>query len=171
MRHADGRRGDAVSQYFGIGLHCPKNSLNVGHVLRAAGCFGASFVATTGNRYKRAPTDTQGIAKSLPLMQVEDLRSVVPFDCVPVAVDLVPGAQRLETYEHPKRAFYVFGPEDSTLGDKVLSWCRDVVVVPAGCLNLAAAVNVVAYDRVAKLIRSGLLDAAPGGSTRKLKEL
>lgn len=158
-----------ATQYFGIGLHHPKNNINVGHVLRAAGCFGASFVATSGKRYTRAPTDTQSTHKRMPLMQVEDLQTIVPYDCVPVGVDLVPGATRLELYRHPARAFYVFGPEDSTLGAKVLDWCRDVVVIPAGCLNLAAAVNVVMYDRTAKLIRDGLIDSAPGENVRKLK--
>lgn len=160
-----------MSQFFGIGLHYPKSAINVGHVLRAAGCFGASFVATSGQRYTRAPTDTQSTYKRMPLLQVEDLHADIPFDCVPVAVDLVPGASRLETYKHPKRAFYVFGPEDSTLGKAVLGWCRDVVVIPAGCLNLAAAVNVVLYDRTAKLIREGLVDVAPGETVRKLKAI
>lgn len=160
-----------MSQFFGIGLYHPKNSLNVGHVLRAAGCFGASFVATTGNRYKKAATDTHSTHRQLPLMQVDNLRSVIPYDCAPVAVDLVPGAERLEDFDHPKRAFYIFGPEDGTLGAEILGWCRNVIVVPAGCLNLAAAVNIVAYDRVAKLIRGGLLDTAPGKHARKLKAI
>lgn len=156
------------SQYAGIGLHQAKNPLNIGHALRAAGCFGASFVAASGSRYKRVSTDTQASYRSLPLLQVADLREVIPFDCVPVAVELAADAQRLERYQHPKRAFYVFGAEDQTLGDAVLGWCRDVVVIPAGCLNLAAAVNVVLYDRTAKLLRDGLEDV-PGERFRKLK--
>jgi tRNA(Leu) C34 or U34 (ribose-2'-O)-methylase TrmL len=37
------------------------------------------------------------------------------------------------------------------LGERVLSWCRDVVYIPTnGCLNLAACVNVVLYDRQSK---------------------
>jgi tRNA(Leu) C34 or U34 (ribose-2'-O)-methylase TrmL len=149
-----------ATQFFGIGLHNAKNPINVGHTLRAAGCFGASFVATTGGRYKKVPTDTMAAVKRFPLLQVDDLRSVVPYDCVPVAVELVVGAARLETYQHPKRAFYVFGAEDQTLGEAVLSWCRDVVIIPSvGCLNLSAAVNVVLYDRTAKLMRDGLREA------------
>ena len=66
--------------------------------------------------------------------------------------NLIPGAQSLADYKHPERAFYIFGPEDGTLGERVLSWCRDVVYVPmeAGCMNLAAIVNVVLYDRASK---------------------
>lgn len=155
--------------YFGVGLYHVKNTINVGAVLRAAGCFDAAFVASCGGRYKRVPTDTMKAYRRIPLLQVDDLKSVIPYDCVPVAVELVPGAVRLETYKHPERAFYVFGGEDQTLGKPVLEWCRDVVVVPAGCLNLAAAVNVVLYDRTAKQLVSGGQTAAPGEQSRKLR--
>jgi tRNA(Leu) C34 or U34 (ribose-2'-O)-methylase TrmL len=141
--------------YSAIGLAHPKTPANVGSALRAAGVFGAAFVAYTGSRYSKAPTDPQKAYRHLPLLRAgdspEDLRGVIPFDCVPVAVDLLDGARPLPSYEHPERAFYVFGPEDGTLGKQVLSWCRDVVVIPArDCLNLAAAVNVVLYDRASK---------------------
>jgi tRNA C32,U32 (ribose-2'-O)-methylase TrmJ len=89
--------------------------------------------------------------RHLPLLQVADLHEVIPFDCVPVAVELVDRATPLTEYKHPERAFYVFGAEDATLGERVLSWCRDVVYIPTnGCLNLAACVNVVLYDRQSK---------------------
>jgi tRNA(Leu) C34 or U34 (ribose-2'-O)-methylase TrmL len=137
--------------YSAIGLHNPKTPANVGSVLRAAGCYEAAMVAMTGSRFKRAATDTMSAWRHLPLIEADDLRLVVPFDCVPVAIDLVEGARPLTTYTHPDRAFYVFGPEDGTLGKGVLSWCRDVVYVPTnGCMNLAAAVNVVLYDRMMK---------------------
>ena len=73
------------------------------------------------------------------------------FDCIPVAVELVESAVPLPSYNHPSRAFYIFGAEDATLGQRVLSWCRDVIYVPMdGCMNLAATVNVVLYGRFAK---------------------
>ncbi|MBD3350804.1 MAG: hypothetical protein GF364_04880, partial [Candidatus Lokiarchaeota archaeon] len=89
--------------------------------------------------------------RHLPLLQVDNLKDVIPYDCVPVAVELIRTARPLMTYTHPERAFYVFGAEDATLGNRVLSWCRDVVYIPTnGCLNLAACVNVVLYDRLYK---------------------
>jgi len=137
--------------YCAIGLHHPKTPVNVGSALRAAGVFGAAMVATSGSRYSRAPTDTMKVHRHLPLIQCDDLRNVIPFDCVPVAVDLIEGATSLVEYKHPERAFYIFGPEDGTLGAKVTSWCRDVVYVPTnGCMNLAASVNVILYDRLLK---------------------
>ena len=137
--------------YAAIGLHNPKNPLNVGSALRAANCYGAAFVATSGKRYTRAPTDTTKVYRHLPLFHCANLRDLIPFDCVPVAVDLVEGAKPLQNYFHPERAFYIFGPEDGTLGNGVLEWCRDKIYVPtAACMNLAAAVNVILYDRYAK---------------------
>lgn len=142
--------------YCGIGLDNPKFTVNVGAVLRAAGVYQAAFVALTGVRYYKAPTDTIRFHRHSPLFQVEDLHMIVPFDCVPVAVELVEGAASLVEYEHPARAFYVFGAENATLDQRVLSWCRDTVYVPTTeCMNLAATVNVVLYDRLAKALRSG----------------
>lgn len=147
-------RRDAVQAsrgYAAVGLHQPKTAVNVGSALRAAGCYGAAMVATSGVRYRKSPTDTTKTFRHIPLIQCDDLHAVIPYDCVPVAVDLVPGAESLVEYKHPERAFYVFGPEDGTIGAEILGWCRDVIYVPtAGCMNLAAAVNVVLYDRLAK---------------------
>ena len=138
--------------FAAIGLDHPKCPANVGGAMRAAGCYGASIVAMAGHRFGKAPTDVQKQWRLTPVIQTDDLRLVVPYDCVPVAVDLIPGATALQDYQHPERAFYIFGPEDGTLGERITSWCRDVVYVPmdAGCMNLAATVNVVLYDRMAK---------------------
>lgn len=137
--------------YSAIGLDNAKDSANVGSALRAAGIFGAAFVAVSGPRYHGSPTDTMKAYRRIPLFKVPDIHEIIPHDCVSVAVELVPGAIPLHEYHHPERAFYIFGAEDNTLGDRVLGWCRDVVYIPtAACLNLAACVNVVLYDRMAK---------------------
>lgn len=140
--------------YCGIGLFNPQNIINVGGVLRAAGCFGASFVAASGIKYRKAVSDTMTAHKQIPLFCVDELKAVIPFDCVPVAVDLVDGATPLQDYVHPKNAFYIFGPENGTLGRNITDFCRDKVYIPMkGCINLAACVNVVLYDRMAKMSR------------------
>ena len=142
--------------YCGIGLDNPKNSHNVGSAMRAAGVYGAAFVAATGRRWGKSPTDTMKHYRHLPLMRPESLFDLLPYDCVPVAVDLVEGAQSLVDYQHPERAFYIFGAEDATLGDRVLSRCRDKIYVPTDrCMNLAATVNVILYDRLQKELRKG----------------
>jgi tRNA(Leu) C34 or U34 (ribose-2'-O)-methylase TrmL len=137
-----------------IGLDHPKNALNVGSALRAAAVYGADLLAVSGERIRRLnsiPTDTMKAIRTIPLIRCADLFDALPFGCVPVAVDLIEGAESLVEYKHPKSAFYIFGGEDATLGDRILSRCRDVVYVPtSGCMNLAATVNVVLYDRMAK---------------------
>lgn len=135
-----------------IGLSDAKDGKNIGGALRAAGCYGARMVAVSGGRYKGNPTDTQKAWKHIPLLTVVDLRHAIPAGAVCVAVDLIDGATPLMRFTHPERAFYIFGGEDRTLGADVLQWCDHRVFVPtAFCMNLAATVNVVLYDRLSKL--------------------
>ena len=64
---------------------------------------------------------------------------------------LIEGATPLPNFTHPKRALYLFGPEDGTLGRKHTDRAQHVVYVPTRCcMNLAATVNVVLYDRQMK---------------------
>ena len=57
----------------------------------------------------------------------------------------------LPSFKHPDDVIYIFGPEDSTIGQDVLEKADAVVYVPTiTCMNLAATVNVVLYDRLAK---------------------
>lgn len=143
--------------YCGIGLDNPKSDVNVGAAMRAVGVYGADFLAVRGSRYGAGRTDTMKAHKHVPLFKVDDLKLIIPHGCVPVAVDLIPGAIALPEYEHPERAFYIFGAEDATLGERITGWCRDTVYVPTdGCMNLAATVNVVLYDRLAKSCRGSM---------------
>jgi len=138
--------------YAIIALDNPKTSINIGSVLRCGYNFGVASVIVSGHRrYHRAPTDTVRGHSHLPLFHVDDFHSAIPFDCIPVAVDLVEGATSLIEYKHPERAMYIFGAEDATLGKRILSFCRDVVYIPTNhCMNLAATVHVVMYDRLSK---------------------
>lgn len=137
--------------YAAVGLWRPKCDANVGGVMRAVMCYDAALVAIAGGRYRRAATDTTCAWRHVPVMHTDNLRDAVPLGCVPVAIEIVDGARSLVEYTHPERAFYVFGPENGSLDATILAWCRDVVRVPtAFCMNLAATVNVVLYDRLAK---------------------
>lgn len=141
--------------FAAIALWNPKTPANVGGVLRAADCYGVDLVVIGGARRVKTiahlSTDTAKAWKHIPTLQPEDPFDAMPLGSIPIAVDLVEGAQSLVSYRHPERAFYVFGPEDGTLREKILSRCRDRVMVPAlRCMNLAATVNVVLYDRLAK---------------------
>lgn len=140
-----------------IGLHQPKNSTNIGEALRASSCYDVSLMAITGRRFKKAATDVNKAYRHLPLIQTDSLESVIPYDAVPVAVEFIPTALPLHTYVHPERAFYIFGPEDGSVPTELVKKCRDVVYVPTEfCMNLAATVNVLLYDRRAKqLLKEG----------------
>lgn len=136
--------------YFGVGLARSKSKLNVGATLRAANCFGASFVAVSGRRYTHAVTDTMKSFRSVPLFSVDCLLSVIPYACTLVAVEISKDATCLTEFTHPERAFYMFGPEGGTLTDSEMKNALKVSIPTSRCLNLSAAVNVVLYDRIAK---------------------
>jgi tRNA(Leu) C34 or U34 (ribose-2'-O)-methylase TrmL len=140
--------------YAAIGLDRPKDAANIGGVLRAVGCYDAALLVIGGGRFQRSPADTMKQHRHTPVVEVADVRLAAPHDAVPVAVEIVEGARPLHQYVHPHSAFYVFGPEDGSISDEVRQWCRDVVYVPTRhCMNLAATVNVVLYDRLAKSLR------------------
>lgn len=137
-----------------IGLTDPKSPTNVGAVMRAAGCYQANEVRYTGVRYARAAkfhTDTKDASRKIPLNAAESLiDNILPEQQV-ICVDLVEGAISLPDFEHPENALYIFGPEDGTIAQDVIDRADAVVYVPTvGCMNLAASVNVLLYDRLAK---------------------
>jgi tRNA(Leu) C34 or U34 (ribose-2'-O)-methylase TrmL len=143
--------------FSSIGLVNPKGLENVGAVLRAAGCYDVSLVVISGMRpdhyMGRINTDTQKAYRHIPTLRVPDVFDAIPFDCIPIAVELLPHAKSLVTFSHPERAFYIFGPEDGTLGAATTNRCKAVVQVPTKyCMNLAASANVVLYDRLAKQV-------------------
>ena len=141
--------------FAAIGLVRPKDDNNIGGVMRAAFCYGAAMVAIQGARTPfTSSMDTPRAWKHMPVLRGDDLFALAPVDCAPVAVDLVDDAVDLPAFQHPPRAFYIFGPEDGTLGRAHLDRCAYRVMAPTrNCMNLAATVNVVLYDRMAKAAR------------------
>lgn len=137
-----------------IGLTDPKSPSNVGAVMRAAGCYQADEVRYTGVRYARAAkfhTDTKDVSRTIPLNAAESLIDDISTDQKVVCVDLIEGATPLPEFVHPENAIYIFGPEDGTISQTVINRADAVVYVPTvGCMNLAASVNVLLYDRLAK---------------------
>jgi tRNA(Leu) C34 or U34 (ribose-2'-O)-methylase TrmL len=142
-----------------IGLVNPKSPTNVGGIMRAAGCYQVDAVFYTGNRYELAArsgnaqynTDTKRAGHHIPLQRVESLLAAKAAGVKIVCVDLVVGAIPLPEFVHPDKALYVFGPEDGTIDQQTVDHADAVVYVPTvGCMNLAASVNVLLYDRLAK---------------------
>ena len=137
-----------------IGLINPKSPTNVGAVMRAAGCYQVDGVFYTGQRYAKAAkfnTDTKNRVTSIPLTGVDSLIANISSEIKDVCVDLVEGAIPLPEYQHPENALYIFGPEDGTIDQCIIDKADAVVYVPTvGCMNLAASVNVLLYDRLSK---------------------
>lgn len=141
-----------------IGLINPKSPENVGSVMRAAGNFGVDSVFYTGLRYPRAierkscTVDmSRKISQKIPLSEINCPINDVPPNMQVVCVEFAENAIALPEYQHPNNAFYVFGPEDGSISQDVIDKADAVIYVPTlGCMNLAATVNVVLYDRSTK---------------------
>lgn len=174
-----GKRLLEKNSHVTIGLTNPKSPTNVGGVMRAAGCYSVDQVVYTGHRYTLASkfigsknnTDTQKSRDQIPLVAIDDFLQLkqqsiestlekLPESTKIICVDLVEGAIPLPLFQHPEQALYVFGPEDGTISQSVIDEADDVVYVPTvGCMNLAASVNVLLYDRLAKsLVKQGKLE-------------
>jgi len=141
-----------------IGLVNPKSPENVASVLRAAGNYCINSVFYTGTRYPRAARlnpctvdMSRKVSKDIALTGVEHLIDDTPDDLDIVCIEFAENAIALPVYRHPHDALYVFGPEDGTISQSIINRAAAVVYVPTvGCMNLAATVNVVLYDRLVK---------------------
>lgn len=148
-----------------VALVNPKFHRNVGNVLRACSNFGAVDMRWSPERIPDSSEWPKGVRlpreERMKLyrdvqISTHDRASLVD-DLVrdgftPVAVEVRQNSERLPYFEHPDKAVYVFGPEDGSLDRGITTACHRFVVIPStSCLNLAAAVNVVLYDRAAKL--------------------
>lgn len=136
--------------FAAIGLDRCKDKENLGGVLRAAGCYGAGLVVVSGGRLGKYATDTMRAYRHIPCIEA-DLLASVPFGATPVVVELTERSKSLVNFRHPESAFYIFGPEDGSVSQDIVSKVQNVVQIPIQfCMNLAATVNVVLYDRLAK---------------------
>lgn len=137
-----------------IALCNPKSPTNMGAVMRAVGCYQADTVRYSGDRLNRAmkfQTDTNKVSNNVPLTHVDELLNDVPSDIKIVCIELVEGATPLPDFKHPEKAMYMFGPEDGSIPQALVDQAHSVVYIPTiGCMNLAATVNVVLYDRLLK---------------------
>ena len=144
-----------------IGLINPKSPDNVGAVMRSAGNFRVDSVFYTGQRYPlalqrnpAAPDMRRKLSQNIPISEVSCLIDSAPEDMKIVCVEFAENAIALPEYQHPQNAFYIFGPEDGGISQQVIDRADAVVYVPThGCMNLAATVNVVLYDRLSKSAR------------------
>ena len=152
----------------------PKNPINVAAVLRASGCYRVEKLYSTGRRYPQAlqhqqghgqlkHVDTNNAQAHIASIGLADIAELPRAEHAMVCVELVEGATALPQFVHPPRAHYLFGPEDGSIPQSVIDQADAVVYVPThGCMNLAATVNVLLYDRLAK-------SAAASGSDAQIR--
>jgi len=138
----------------------PKYPHNVGAAVRAASCFGAKSILFTGSRVSLNPSKGYRLPREERMKGYKDvmlLNDDYPFnrfngDVVPVAIEVRENSESLPMFIHPENAIYVFGPEDGSISQMMLTHCHRFVIIPSKhCLNLAAAVYLILYDRIAKM--------------------
>jgi tRNA(Leu) C34 or U34 (ribose-2'-O)-methylase TrmL len=158
-----------------VALIDPKYPHNVGAALRACSCWGIGQLWWTGRRVRLDAARGQRLPREERMKGYRDVQTAIDdglFDrfprgaVTPVAVELLPASESLVEFEHPEEALYVFGPEDGSLPRPVRLLCHRFVAIPTHhCLNLAAAVNVVLYDR---RLKRHLTGREPLGPCREL---
>lgn len=142
----------------------PKYPHNVGHAVRACACWGIDQLYWTGDRVSLNIESGERLPREERLKgykMVEYRQDDRPFnlfkDVIPIAIEVRENAECLTDFEHPENAVYVFGPEDGSVPKPILHLCHRFVMIPTHfCLNLAAAVNIVLYDRRIKRQQLGL---------------
>jgi tRNA G18 (ribose-2'-O)-methylase SpoU len=159
--------------YFGIGAERISKALNLGNLMRSAHGFGASFTFTVGATYQalEARADTSKGALTLPHYNwSRPAELVLPAGCRLVGAELLDEAIDLPSFQHPRCAAYVLGPERGSLSPELLARCDYVVRIPTSfCVNLAMAGAIVMYDRVRSLGRfppRPLVEGGPAGGPR-----
>jgi len=140
--------------YAAIGVVGAKTEENMGTLWRSAYQLGAAMLFTVSARYKAQRTDTLNVPLRLPYMHFADwaaFASASPHAAVLVGVEM--GGTPLEEFEHPERAVYLLGSEDTGLPPSVLQACYRVVSISSertASYNVAVAGSIVLHDRLAK---------------------
>lgn len=141
--------------YSAVGLVNIKNKFNYGGVLRAAQCFEASAIIIQSKRFEKYATNTMKAERHIPTFMTDDILKSSPLCCQKIGVEFTDNSKDIRYFEHPKQALYIFGPEDGSINNEILNKCQHVIKIPSRyCLNLAATVNVVLYDRLLKRIKN-----------------
>jgi tRNA(Leu) C34 or U34 (ribose-2'-O)-methylase TrmL len=156
-----GKKATPIGATPSIVLIDPRFAHNVGMVVRLASCYGFHQVWYTGNRVQMEIESRGRLPREERMKgykEVEIIQFDRPFEqfknATPVAIEVRQNSERLQNFEHPKDAVYVFGPEDGSIPQSLLRHCHRFVIIPTRnhyCLNLATATATILWDRAVKL--------------------
>tara|TARA_Y100000385_G_C13073300_1_gene630124 strand:+ start:1460 stop:1939 length:480 start_codon:yes stop_codon:yes gene_type:complete len=144
-----------IKGYHAIGVFRGKTQHNIGTLWRSAYILGASYIFTVDGKYKKQSSDVLRTWSRIPLFTYktfEDLLENIPFDCRLIGVEIDNRAEMLHEFEHPKRAIYLLGAEDSGLPEFVKEKCHFLIKLPGNSsLNVGVTGSIVLHDRVSKV--------------------
>jgi tRNA G18 (ribose-2'-O)-methylase SpoU len=138
--------------YFEIGVYNARNQVNIGTLWRSAYQLGAAGIFTIGRPYRHQPSDISQAMHQIPMrhfVRFEDFLAARPVGAVLVGIEM--GGIPLSEFQHPKRAVYLLGSEDSGLSERILAQCNSVVALEAvnkPSYNLAVTGSIVMYHRM-----------------------
>ncbi len=144
--------------FFMMGVVQPRNTLNIGTLIRSSHVFGATGVFAVGAAFPVENEAAHDFDRHLPVFHfadAEQLDNAMPTNAEFVVIELREDACDLRTFVHPERAVYILGSEYMGVPDEYLSLRRrtKIVQVPARehvSLNVAIAGSIVMADRVMK---------------------
>lgn len=162
--HLDARRHD-----FSVLMSNESKDFNIGAVLRSANAFLARSVYVLGRRR----FDRRGALGTYIYEHVVHVTSLDELPDVPIiAVDDVPGALPLESFEWPSGPFLMaFGHETDGVAEEVLAKAACAVYIrqygSVRSLNVGTAAGIAMYDYCRKLERGSSSSSAwsPGASS------
>lgn len=141
--------------YYAIGIFRGKTEHNIGTLWRSAYILGAAYIFTIDGKYKKQTSDVVRAWSRIPLFNYktfDDFLQNIPYDCRIVGIEIDEKAEMLHDFEHPKRAIYLLGAEDTGLPDFVKEKCHFLVQLPGNSsLNVGVTGGIVMHDRVAKM--------------------
>lgn len=141
--------------YCAIGVYRGKTTHNLGTLWRSAYILGASYIFTVENKYKKQSSDVLRTWSRIPLFHYktfDDLLENIPYDCRLVGIEIDDRAEMLHEFEHPKRAIYVLGAEDTGLPEEIKKKCHFIIKLPGNTsLNVGVTGSIVLHDRATKV--------------------
>jgi tRNA G18 (ribose-2'-O)-methylase SpoU len=140
--------------YAAIGVFRGKTEHNIGTLWRSAYILGAAYIFTVDKKYKKQSSDVLRAWSRIPLFHYntfDELLANIPYDCRLVGVEIDDNATWLSEFEHPQRAIYLLGAEDTGLPQEVRDKCHFLIKLPGNSsLNVGVTGSIVLHDRVSK---------------------